>query len=112
RDLCQIDVDGTSIDVLETIGTTLGLPLQQLVLPPDYLLEQDGRLLPAIVVTRLPNGNQHFAVLWRRWRGLVQEMDPMAGRRWLPVDVVRAKLHIHEHGTDHESWRVFAESEF
>ncbi|MEX1365480.1 MAG: ATP-binding cassette domain-containing protein, partial [Nannocystaceae bacterium] len=111
RDLCQIDVDGTSIDVLESIGTALGLPLQQLVIPPDYLLDEGAPFLPAIAVTRLPNGNQHFAVLWRRSWGRVQEMDPMAGRRWLRVDVVRARLHIHEHSIDAESWRILALSE-
>lgn len=111
RDLCQIDVDGTSIESLESIGTALGLPLQQLVLPPDYLLEKGSPFLPALVVTRLPNGNQHFAVLWRRSFGRIQEMDPMAGRRWLPVDVVRAKLHIHDHAIDGEDWRIFAESD-
>ena len=49
-----------------------GLDAQQTIIPADHLFLDEARALPALVVVRLPSGNTHFVVLWRRH-----------GKRWL-----------------------------
>ena len=66
REACQTDVDGTSIDTLETVAAQLGLEAEQVMLPEDHLLLAESEALPAIVVVRTPNGSTHFVVIWRR----------------------------------------------
>ena len=83
REACQTDVDGTSIDALEELAQSLGLDAEQVMVPRDHLLVPEAGALPAIIVTRLPNGSSHFAVLWRRHGGYLQVMDPSIGRRWV-----------------------------
>ena len=83
REACQTDVDGTSIDTLEDVARRLGLDAEQVILPVDHLLLPEAEALPAIVVTRQPNGFTHFVLLWRRHGPFVQVMDPGVGRRWL-----------------------------
>src|SRR5437667_4085916 len=82
REACQTDVDGTSIDTIEDAATQLGLDAEQVMVPVDHLLVPAARLLPAVVVVRLPAGDMHFVVAWRRHGLLVQVMDPATGRRW------------------------------
>ncbi|MEP7342719.1 MAG: cysteine peptidase family C39 domain-containing protein, partial [Acidobacteriota bacterium] len=62
REACQTDVDGTSIDTLETVAAQLGLEAEQVMLPDDHLLLAESEALPAVVVVRTPNGSTHFVV--------------------------------------------------
>src|SRR5687767_12354924 len=82
REACQTDVDGSSIDTMEEVASQLGLEAEQVMMPIDHLLVPESRALPAIVVVRLPTGNTHFLVVWRRHGRFVQVMDPAIGRRW------------------------------
>ena len=83
REACQTDVDGTSIDTLETVANRLGLACEQIMLPVDHLLLDESSAFPAIVVTEHLPGQTHFVVAWRRHGRLVQVMDPAVGRRWM-----------------------------
>ena len=62
REACQTDVDGTSIDTMEEVAVQLGLDAEQIMVPVDHLLLPEARVLPALVVVRLPNGITHFVV--------------------------------------------------
>ncbi len=95
REACQTDVDGTSIDALEDVAGQLGLEVEQTMLPVDHLLLPREGALPALVVVRLPNGQTHFSVLWRRHGHLVQVMDPASGRRWMNAKLLEQQLHLH-----------------
>ncbi|WP_437592973.1 ATP-binding cassette domain-containing protein [Sorangium sp. So ce1000] len=95
REACQTDVDGTSIDTMEELARSLGLDAEQLLLPPEHLLLDEARALPAIVVIRMPNGATHFVVIWGRLGDRVQVMDPAIGRRWLPRAALLRDLFIH-----------------
>ena len=66
REACQTDVDGTSIDTMEEIAVQLGLEAEQIMVPPDYLLLEETKALPAIAVVELPTGMTHFVLLWRK----------------------------------------------
>ncbi|MDQ2899910.1 MAG: cysteine peptidase family C39 domain-containing protein, partial [Acidobacteriota bacterium] len=37
REACQTEVDGTSIDTMETVANQLGLEVEQILLPSDHL---------------------------------------------------------------------------
>lgn len=111
RELCQTDVDGTSIDSLEDILIGFGLTAEQIMLPLDHLLLDEARAVPAIVVCRLPGGDAHFEVVWRRHGPFVQLMDPGQGRRW-----VRATEFLNECASfgfpvPAAQWRQWAASE-
>ena len=80
RELCQTDVDGTSIDVLERLSCELGVPAEQVVVPAEFVTA-DARNTPSIVVTVLPGGFTHFVVASRVVGGRVGVMDPAVGRR-------------------------------
>jgi len=81
REACQTDVDGTSIDTLETIAVQLGLSAEQILMPVDHLFLPETMAFPSIVVVRLPSGMTHFVVAWRPHGRVVQVMDPHTGRR-------------------------------
>ena len=72
REACQTEVDGTSIDTLESVACSAGLPAEQVMIPADHLLLPGQDLTPAIVITRSSAGEAHFVVLWRRHGPLVQ----------------------------------------
>lgn len=108
REICQTDVDGTSIDTIEEVAEQLGLEAQQLVLPADYLLSRTGNPLPAVAVKRLPNGIFHFVVLWRSVGGFVQVMDPEIGRYWIQGRSLRRDLLIHDQPVAADLWRELA----
>ncbi len=77
REACQTDVDGTSIDTMEEIAIQLGLNAEQVMMPVDHLLLPEANTIPAMVVVRLPNGYNHFVVVWRvHINRFVQVMDP------------------------------------
>jgi ATP-binding cassette subfamily B protein len=94
REACQTDVDGTSIDTLEVVAQQLGLAAQQQMLPVDHVLPAhgEGLPLPALLVVRHADVATHFVVAWRRVGAWVQVMDPALGRRWVPVQRLRADL--------------------
>jgi len=108
REACQTDVDGTSIDTLEEVAERLGLAAEQVMVPVDHLLLEEGKAIPAIVVVRLPNGANHFVVAWRLHRGRVQVMDPASGRRFVRCDRFRGETYVHEVAVDADSWRSWA----
>ena len=118
REACQTDVDGTSIDALEAVARQLGLDVEQTMLPADHLLLPESAALPAVVVVRLPSGLTHFVVVWRvhlfggplDGRGVVQLMDPGAGRRWMPVGDFLDELFAHAMPVPAAAWREFAAS--
>ena len=111
REACQTDVDGTSIDTMEEIAVQLGLEAEQIMVPPDYLLLEETKALPAIAVVSLPTGMTHFVLLWRKHGPLVQAMDPAAGRRWLSREHLQSSLHLHTQLVPLDSWKDWATSE-
>ncbi len=111
REACQTDVDGTSIDTLETMAQTLGLDAAQMVIPPDLVLLATSACLPAIVVMRLAGGATHFVVLWSVHGPLVQIMDPGAGRIWMHRRRFLDSLYIHEQVVTREMWEEWSQSD-
>jgi ATP-binding cassette subfamily B protein len=113
RARCRTDVDGASIDTLEELAIELGLDAQQTIIPADHLFLDEARALPAVVVVRLPSGNTHFVVLWRRHGQRVQVMDPGARRHFARIEDLREQLFIHGIPFQAEVWRQWAdENEF
>jgi ATP-binding cassette subfamily B protein len=108
RDACQTDVDGTSIDTMETVANQLGLSAEQIVIPPDHLVLREAAALPAIVVVRLSDRLTHFVVLWRRHGPYLQVMDPSGGRRWMRSAQFLRELYIHRMDADAAEWRTWA----
>lgn len=111
REACQTDVDGTSIDTLEEIARQLGLEAEQVMIPLDHLLLPEARVLPALVVIRLPSGVTHFVVAWRLQGPFVQVMDPATGRRWPTRQSFLAEIYVHEHPVPAAAWRDWAGSD-
>jgi ATP-binding cassette subfamily B protein len=111
REACQTDVDGTSIDVLEEVACQLGLCAEQVMLPVNHLLLAEAQALPAIVVTRLPNGFTHFVLAWRRHGPVVQVMDPGVGRRWVACRHFLDEIFVHTHRISAQAWHEWALSE-
>lgn len=111
REACQTDVDGTSIDTLEDVACQLGLQAEQNVVPPDHIFREEAHCLPAIAVTRLPNGLTHFVVLWSRWGRWVQVMDPGTGRQWVSAEHILSQLYHHIMPVGAEDWYEWAGSE-
>ena len=111
REACQTSVDGTSIDTLETLGASLGLDAEQVMMPVDHLLLAEADALPAIVVTRLPSGLVHFVVVWRLHGAFVQIMDPARGRRWVRRETFLRDVHVHRLPISAEAFREWAGSD-
>jgi ABC-type bacteriocin/lantibiotic exporter with double-glycine peptidase domain len=110
REACQTDVDGTSIDAIEEMAAQVGLHAEQVMLPVDHILLAEAQTLPAIVVVRLPDGGNHFVVLWRRYGSLVQIMDPATGRRWLTAKRFLEDVYVHSMPVPAADWREWAGS--
>lgn len=108
REACQTDVDGTSIDTLEEVAGQLGLDAEQVLVPVDHLLLPEARLLPALLVVRLPNGFTHFVVVWRRHGPWYQVMDPAVGRRWVSASRLAQEIHLHAMPVAASAWREWA----
>jgi ABC-type bacteriocin/lantibiotic exporter with double-glycine peptidase domain len=111
REACQTDVDGTSIDTLETMAQMLGIDATQQVVPADLVLLPTSACLPAIAVLRMPDGAPHFVVLWSVHGPLVQIMDPAAGRIWMHRRRFLSSLYIHEQSITTEMWREWSTSQ-
>src|SRR5881397_1827497 len=60
REACQIDLDGTSIDTIEAVASSVGLKAEQIIIPPDHLFLDEARCETGIVVVRNPGGVTHF----------------------------------------------------
>jgi ATP-binding cassette subfamily B protein len=111
REACQTDVDGTSIDTLETMAQALGLDAAQVVIPSDLVLLPTSACLPAIVVMRLAGGATHFVVLWSVHGPLVQIMDPGAGRIWMHRRRFLDSLYLHEQMVTREMWEEWSQTD-
>src|SRR5262249_48814289 len=111
REACQTDVDGTSIDRLETVAVQLGLDAEQILVPVDHLFLPDTAPLPALVVMRQPGGALHFVVAWRRHGRVVQVMDPGTGRRWPTCRRFLDDLYVHTQAVPAAAWRAWAETD-
>jgi ABC-type bacteriocin/lantibiotic exporter with double-glycine peptidase domain len=111
REACQTDVDGTSIDTMESMAQALGLDAAQMVIPSDMVLLPTSACLPAIVVMRLAGGATHFVVLWSVHGPLVQIMDPGAGRIWMHRRRFLDSLYIHEQMVTREMWEDWSRSD-
>ncbi len=111
REVCQTDVDGTSIDVLESVACRLGLAAEQVMVPIDHLLFEEAGALPSILVMRLPNGFTHFVLAWRRHGPLVQVMDPAEGRRWLSGRRLIDEAYAHSSTFPADAWHAWAVSD-
>lgn len=111
REACQTDVDGTSIDTLEEVALQLGLEAEQVMLPVEHLWLPRAQALPALTITRLPNGSTHFIVLWRLHAGLVQVMDPASGRTFQTPERLLRHLYQHTARVPVAQWREWAVSE-
>lgn len=108
REACQTEVDGTSIDTLEEVAVQLGLEATQTLVPVDHVLLPEAQVLPAIAVVRLPNGQTHFLVLWRKHGQFVQVMDPATGRRWPASEKLLNELYVHGMPVPAAAWRAWA----
>ena len=111
RELCQTDVDGTSIDALEEVAVELGIDAEQLMVPADHVLSNATDYFPSIVVTRLPNGFAHFVVAWRAHGGWVQVMDPASGRLFVRRREFIDNLFSHTMTVPEEDWLEWTRTE-
>ncbi|MEO8552334.1 MAG: ATP-binding cassette domain-containing protein, partial [Kofleriaceae bacterium] len=111
REVCQTDIDGTSIVTLDEVANQLGLDAEEVMLPTDHVVLPEAHALPAIIVTMTAGGRPHFIVLWKRIGPFVQVMDPAAGRLWIRVETLLANLYQHTTSVPAEGWREWAGSE-
>ena len=108
REVCQTDVDGTSIVTLEEVANQLGLDAEEVMLPIDHVVLPEAKALPAIIVTLSAGGRPHFVVLWKRFGPFVQVMDPAAGRHWTRVETLHSHLYQHTTSVPATGWREWA----
>ena len=92
REVCQTDIDGTSIVTLDEVANQLGLDAEEVMLPIDHVVLPEAHALPAIIVVLTAGGRPHFIVLWKRLGPFVQVMDPAAGRLWTRVETLLGNL--------------------
>jgi ATP-binding cassette subfamily B protein len=111
REACQTDIDGTSIDALEVVANKLGLEAEQVMVPPDHVLIDPAKNLPAIIVVQLSSGLTHFVVAWRRHGNIIQVMDPAMGRRWVPAAQFESEFFNHVMVFPASDWLDFARTE-
>lgn len=108
REVCQTDVDGTSIVTLDEVANQLGLEAEEVMLPVDHVFLPEARALPAIVVVLTAGGRPHFIVLWKRLGPFVQIMDPAAGRLWVRIEALLSNLYQHTTSVPADGWREWA----
>ncbi|MGH9662492.1 MAG: cysteine peptidase family C39 domain-containing protein, partial [Bryobacteraceae bacterium] len=111
REACQTDLDGTSIDAIEDAAVQLGLDAEQVMVPVDHLLLDEARVLPALIVVKLPNNATHFVVVWRRHGNWLQIMDPGTGRRWSSLPNFLEEVFVHTQPVPAAGWRAYASSD-
>jgi ATP-binding cassette subfamily B protein len=110
REACQTSIDGTSIDMIETVARQLGLDVEQVLLPRDYLWVPEANALPAMVTIKQPNGMTHFVIVWRRLGRWLQVMDPAVGRRWITCRRLTGELFPHRMRVPAADWHEWAVS--
>jgi ABC-type bacteriocin/lantibiotic exporter with double-glycine peptidase domain len=110
REVCQTDVDGTSIVTLQEVANQLGLDAEEVMLPIDHVVLPEANALPAIIVTLSAGGRPHFVVLWKRVGPFIQVMDPAAGRHWTRVETLLSSLYQHTTSVSATGWREWAGS--
>ncbi|MEZ5352361.1 MAG: ATP-binding cassette domain-containing protein [Bryobacteraceae bacterium] len=108
REACQTEVDGSSIDSLESVAVALGLDAAQIMIPEDFLFEPEVKALPSLIVVRNPDGSTHFVIFWRKHGPFIQVMDPGVGRRWVRATALRNDLYIHTQSVPAEDWNEWA----
>lgn len=111
REACQTSLDGTSIDTLESVLVSLGINAEQVLVPTDHVALRATQALPAIAVTRLPNGFAHYVVVWRRIGRWFQVMDPARGRRWVTREELHQALYTHVQQVPAVAWSEWAHGE-
>ncbi|WP_164013535.1 ATP-binding cassette domain-containing protein [Pyxidicoccus trucidator] len=111
REVCQTDVDGTSIVTLDEVANQLGLDSEEVMLPLDHVVVPEAKALPAIIVTLSAGGRPHFVVLWKRVGPFIQVMDPAAGRHWTRISTLQSHLYQHTTSVPAAGWREWAGSE-
>lgn len=104
RELCQTQVDGTSIDALEDLCADLGLDVSQHIFPRDLLPDAMRLRMPLIAVQEPAVGRLHFVVVWRRLGGFLQVMDPNGGRIWRGLNAFSTTLIRHVQEFSPEDW--------
>ncbi len=104
REAVQTDVDGTSIDTIETVLNDFGVEARQLVVPIDHLMLRESCVLPAIVIFGRKGKTMHFIIVWRRVGPWVQLMNPAGGRAWVRLERLRSEVFVHEQDFDAEAW--------
>jgi ABC-type bacteriocin/lantibiotic exporter with double-glycine peptidase domain len=113
REACQTSVDGTSITTMDEIANFLGLDTEEMMVPADHLLLPDAHALPAIVVVKTANGNNHFVVVWSTFGPWVQVMDPAEGRHWILRSALLDRVYLHHVNVPASAWRSWVgEREF
>jgi len=108
REMCQTNVDGTSIDSLATIATDLGLDVEQVLIPADHLEHSWDALLPGVLVVQGLSAMHHFVVAWRERSGVVQVMDPSLGRRIRRSSELIRECSTHTFEVPEQDWRQWA----
>jgi ATP-binding cassette subfamily B protein len=111
REACQTSVDGTSIETVEAVAQQLGLDVEQVMLPKDYLWVPAAGALPAIAVVSHASGATHFVVIWRRYGRWLEVMDPAVGRRWVTCERFEHELFPHGVSVAATDWYEWASSE-
>lgn len=111
REVCQSDIDGTSVDTLEDVALACGVAAEQVIVPPDHLGLPEASLVPGIVITRTDTGIPHFVVLWQIVGPFVQVMDPRVGRRWLRSRRFLQEVYRHEMPLPEDAWGGWAKSD-
>lgn len=108
REACQTSIDGTSIDMIESVARQLGLDAEQVMIPRDYLWVPEANALPAMVTIKHPNGMTHFVIVWRRHGRWLQVMDPAVGRRWTTCRRLTGELFPHRLRVPAADWHEWA----
>jgi ATP-binding cassette subfamily B protein len=108
RNVCRTDVDGTSIDTIESLACELGLDAEQVMIPRDHVLLREAAALPAVAVVNSPRGGTHFIVAWRQIGPALQIMDPTKGRLWVSKRSFLDSLYEHTTIVPAGAWREWA----
>lgn len=111
REACHTDVDGTSVNTIEELAVRLGLKAEQIMVPVDHLLLDEGGALPCMVVVKLEGSGTHFVVAWRKIGGLLQVMDPASGRKWVPAKRFLADVYQHTQQVPADGFLEWASSD-
>ena len=99
------------MDDLEEVASRLGLDAEQVLVPWGQVSALPEAYLPAIVLTRNPDGYVHFVVVWRIARDRVDVVDPAVGRRRVKLARFAQEVLRHEVVVSVEGWAAYAGGE-